>query len=73
MVRVCEPVFGNLPHSYAVEPQWLEHFWDHGNSYETWVVRATEGYSWHQFRKQIAIIMGNLFDFLHNYCMLSVP
>ena len=28
---------------YTVEPQWLEHFWDHGNSSETWVVRATEG------------------------------
>ena len=24
-----------------------------------------------QFRKQIAIIKGNLFDFLHNGCMLS--
>ena len=40
----------------TVEPQWLEHLWDHGNSFETWVVRATEGKSWHQFRKQIAII-----------------
>ena len=29
---------------YTVEPQWLEHLWDHdGNSFETWVVRATEG------------------------------
>ena len=27
----------------TVEPQWLEHVWDHGNSFETWVVRATEG------------------------------
>ena len=27
---------------YTVEPQWLEHLWDHGNSFETWVVRATE-------------------------------
>ena len=26
----------------TVEPQWLEHLWDHGNSFETWVVRATE-------------------------------
>ena len=26
-----------------VEPQWLEHLWDHGNSFETLVVRATEG------------------------------
>ena len=40
----------------TVKPQWLEHLWDHGNSFETWVVRATEGQSWHQFRKQIAII-----------------
>ena len=28
---------------YTVEPQWLEHLWDHGNSFETWVVRATVG------------------------------
>ena len=28
---------------YTVEPQWLEHLWDQGNSFETWVVRATEG------------------------------
>ena len=27
----------------TVEPQWLEHLWDHGNLFETWVVRATEG------------------------------
>ena len=36
-------------HQYAksyqntVEPQWLEHLWHHGNSFETSVVRATEG------------------------------
>ena len=27
---------------YTVEPQWLEHIWDHGNSFRTWVVRSTE-------------------------------
>ena len=27
----------------TVEPQWLEHLRDHDNSFETWVVRATEG------------------------------
>ena len=27
----------------TVELQWLEHLWDHGNLFETWVVRATEG------------------------------
>ena len=27
----------------TVEPQWLEHLWGHGNSFETWVVRAIEG------------------------------
>ena len=27
----------------TVEPQWLEHLWDHGKSLETWVVRAIEG------------------------------
>ena len=29
--------------SITVKPQWLEHLWDHGNSFETWIVRATEG------------------------------
>ena len=28
---------------YTVEPKWLEDLWDHGNSFETWVVQATEG------------------------------
>ena len=28
---------------YTVKPQWLEHLWDHGNSFEAWVVQATEG------------------------------
>ena len=28
---------------HTVKPQWLEHLWDHGNSFEIWVVRATEG------------------------------
>ena len=27
----------------TVEPQWLEHLRDHENSFDTWVVRATEG------------------------------
>ena len=27
----------------TIEPQWPVHIWDHGNSFETWVVRATEG------------------------------
>ena len=26
----------------TVKPQWLEHFWDYGNLFETWVVRATK-------------------------------
>ena len=30
-------------YEYTVEPQWIEHLWDHGNLFETWVVRATEG------------------------------
>ena len=29
--------------TYAVELQWLEHFWDYGKLFETWVVRASEG------------------------------
>ena len=29
--------------TYIVGPQWLEHLFDHGNSFETWVVRATDG------------------------------
>ena len=33
-----ESKYGN-----TVELQWLEHLWDHGNLFETWVVRATEG------------------------------
>ena len=28
---------------HTVEPQWLEHLWDHGNLFETWVVRANDG------------------------------
>ena len=28
---------------YTVESQWFEYLWDHGNLFETWVVRATEG------------------------------
>ena len=39
-----------------VELQWLEHVWDHGNLFETWVVRASEGQLWCQVRKQIMII-----------------
>ena len=27
----------------TVKPQWLERLWDHGHSFEIWVVRATEG------------------------------
>ena len=33
--------YGELLHT--VELQWLEHRWDHGNLFETWVVRAIEG------------------------------
>ena len=40
----------------TVKLQWLEHLWDHRKLFETWVVRATEGKSWHQFKQQIAII-----------------
>ena len=32
-----------LSNNNTAEPQWLENLWDHGNSFETWVVRATEG------------------------------
>ena len=27
----------------TVELQWLEHLWDHGKVFESWVVRANEG------------------------------
>ena len=37
------PVVLELCVKQTVEPQWLKHLWDHGNSFETWVVRATEG------------------------------
>ena len=30
---------------YTVKPQWLEPLWDHGNLFEIWVLRATEGQS----------------------------
>ena len=33
----------SLRWAHTVEPQWLEHLWDHGNAFKTWVVRATEG------------------------------
>ena len=29
--------------SSTVKPQWLEHLLDHGNLFEIWVVRDTEG------------------------------
>ena len=41
---------------HAVEPQWPEHLWDHGNLFEIWVVQATESYSRRQVRNEIAII-----------------
>ena len=53
--RLCKYDYLEL-RIYTVERQWLEHLWDHGNLFETWVVRATEGLSWRQVRKQIAII-----------------
>ena len=28
---------------HTVEPQWLEHSWDHENVLEIWIVQATEG------------------------------
>ena len=41
MIIVVRKFFqGNV---HTVEPQWLEHLWDHGNLFETWVVQATEG------------------------------
>ena len=34
--RVCFVAFpGYLHLLFTVEPQWLEHLWDHGNSFET--------------------------------------
>ena len=41
--QVCKVSSPTCPGLITVEPQWLEHLWDHGNSFETWVVRATEG------------------------------
>ena len=40
--------------------------------FEIRVVRATEGQSWCQVRKQMAIIKESLFDLLYNKDMLSV-
>ena len=53
MIRVANPfsysktfvpqgLIALAPELYTVEPQWLEHLWDHGYLFETWVVRATE-------------------------------
>ena len=36
---ICSEYSENLT---KVEPQWLQHLWDLGNLFETWVVRATE-------------------------------
>ena len=54
-----QPVVGHC--ETTVERLWLKHFWDHGNLFKIWVVRFTEApeASWHQIRKQIAIIQGN--------------
>ena len=29
--------------SNTVKSQWLEQLWDHGNLFETWIIRDTEG------------------------------
>ena len=50
------PPLGHWAHSSTVELQWLEHLWDHGNLFETRVVRATEGKSWRHVRKPMVII-----------------
>ena len=42
--------------STVIDLQWLEHLWDHGNLFETRVVRVTEGQSSCQVRKQMAMI-----------------
>ena len=45
----------------TIELQWLEHFWDHENLFETGVVRVIEGLLWNQDRRHKE---GYLFDFL---------
>ena len=37
---LMEDVDDSLP--YTVEPQWLEHLWNHENMFETVVVRANK-------------------------------
>ena len=49
-------LFAKIGDPDQVELQWLEHLWDHRKLFETWVIRVTEGKSWCQVRKQIAII-----------------
>ena len=51
----------------TVKPQWLEHLWDHGNLFEAWVVQTLSVN--HDARSGSK---GNLYDFLHSNCMLSV-
>ena len=37
-----ESYYTGLLYFNTVEPQWLKHLWDHGKSFERWIVRATE-------------------------------
>ena len=56
----------------TIKPEWLEHLLDHGNLFKTWIVRAIEGESWRQVRKQMVMISGSLFDLLYYNFMLSL-
>ena len=56
----------------TVKPQWLKHLWDHGNLFETWVVRATEGLIMASGREAKGDNLGKSFDLLHSNCMLGV-
>ena len=55
----------------TVELQWLEHLWNHENMFETWVVRASEGKSWRQVRKQKRDIFSIFFS-MKVYCVFSL-
>ena len=43
LYRILLDFYAKFWYTYTVKLRCLEHLWDPGNSFETWVVRATEG------------------------------
>ena len=55
----------------TVELQWLEHLWNHGNMFETRVVRAYGCYSLHQVRRHNRDIF-SIFFIIKVCCVFSL-